>query len=286
MPQGTLPCYECRVLKWYMWSMTALQGSSFSRFRVEMTKIISLVYVVDDIFDFVGTLEELSLFTEAVKMWDTVAADSLPSYMRSCYNALYTITNEIAEMAEKKHGLNSINHLRKAWATLFDGFMVEARWLAIDQVPTAEDYLRNGVVTSGVPLTFVHIFTLMGCEQSIEALIDQMPSVISCPAKILRLQDDMGSAKDEAQEGFDGSYRDFYLKENPRCNRNDAEAHMRSLIAREWEELNRECLYTRTFSSNCTRVCLNTARMIGVMYSYNKEQRLLVLEDYAKMLIL
>jgi (3S)-linalool synthase len=68
MPQGTLPCYECRVLKWYMWSMTALQGSSFSRFRVEMTKIISLVYVVDDIFDFVGTLEELSLFTEAVKM--------------------------------------------------------------------------------------------------------------------------------------------------------------------------------------------------------------------------
>jgi (3S)-linalool synthase len=48
--------------------MTALQGSSFSRFRVEMTKIISLVYVVDDIFDFVGTLEELSLFTEAVKM--------------------------------------------------------------------------------------------------------------------------------------------------------------------------------------------------------------------------
>jgi hypothetical protein len=43
-----------------------------------------------------------------------VAADSLPSYMRSCYNALYTITNEIAEMAEKKHGLNSINHLRKA----------------------------------------------------------------------------------------------------------------------------------------------------------------------------
>jgi (3S)-linalool synthase len=73
--------------------------------------------------------------------------------------------------------------------------MVEARWLAIDQVPTAEDYLRNGVITSGVPLTFVHIFTLVGCEQSIESLIDQMPSVISCPAKILRLRDDMGSAK-------------------------------------------------------------------------------------------
>jgi (3S)-linalool synthase len=92
--------------------------------------------------------------------------------------------------------------------------------------------------------------------------------------------------QDEAQEGFDGSYRDFYLLENPGCSPSDAEAHMHSLIAREWEELNRECLCTRTFSSNFTQVCLNIARMISVMYSYNKEQRLLVLEDYARMLIL
>ena len=38
------------------------------RYRVEITKIISLVYVVDDIFDLIGTLEELSLFTKAIKM--------------------------------------------------------------------------------------------------------------------------------------------------------------------------------------------------------------------------
>ncbi|XP_066317765.1 terpene synthase 2, chloroplastic-like isoform X1 [Miscanthus floridulus] len=281
-----IPVVRDQVLKWYMWSMTALQGRSFSRYRVEITKIIALVYVVDDIFDLVGTPEELSLFTEAVKVWNTAVADSLPSYMRSCYRALYTITNEIADMAAKEHGLNPVNHLRKAWAVLFDGFMVEAKWLATDQVPTAEDYLRNGVVTSGVPLTIVHIFMMLGCDQSTEALIDNIPSVISCPAKILRLWDDMGSAEDEAQEGFDGSYRDFYLMENLGCSPSDAEAHMHSLIAREWEELNRECLCTRTFSSNFTLVCLNTARMISVMYSYNKEQRLLVLEDYARMLIL
>ena len=82
------------------------------------------------------------------------------------------------------------------WAVLFDGFMVEARWLATDQAPTAEDYLRNGVVTSGVPLTFAHIFAMLGYDQSKEELAhDHIPSVISCPAKILRLWDDLGSAK-------------------------------------------------------------------------------------------
>jgi (3S)-linalool synthase len=63
-----IPVVRDQVLKWYMWSMTALQGCSFSRYRVEITKIISLVYDVDDIFDLVGTLDELSLFTEAVKL--------------------------------------------------------------------------------------------------------------------------------------------------------------------------------------------------------------------------
>ncbi|CAN6236943.1 unnamed protein product [Urochloa humidicola] len=288
-----IPMARDQVLKWYMWPMAVLQGSSFSRYRIEITKIISLVYVVDDIFDLVGTPEELSLLTEAIKMWSTAAPDSLPSCMRSCYNALYTITNEIADMAEKEHGFNPVKHLRKAWAVLFDGFMVESKWLATNKAPTAEDYLRNGVVTSGVPLTFAHLLFLLGqdrptCnnEDAANLISDHIPPAISCPAKILRLWDDMGSAKDEAQEGLDGSYRDFYLMENPSCTQADAEEHMRDLIMREWEELNRECFFRRTFSDSFSQASLNAARMVSVMYSYDKEQRLLVLEEYAKMLLL
>ncbi|CAL4889567.1 unnamed protein product [Urochloa decumbens] len=287
-----LPAARNQVLKWYMWSMTVLQGSLFSIYRIELTKISSLIYVVDDIFDLVGTLEELSLFTETIKMWDVAAADSLPSCMRSCYKALYTVTNEIADMAEKEHGPNPISHLKKAWAVLFDGFLIEANWLATDQVPAAEDYLRNGVVTSGLPLASVHTFFLLGYdhaasnEAAVAKLIDDMPPGISGPAKILRLWDDLGSAKDEAQEGLDGSYRELYLMENPSCAPSEAEAHVRGLIAREWEELNRECFSRRTFSPSFTQACLNAARMVSVMYAYDQEKRLPVLEDYMRILLL
>lgn len=92
--------------------------------------------------------------------------------------------------------------------------------------------------------------------------------------------------QDEAQEGLDGSYRDFYMMENLSCTQADAEEHMRGLIAREWEELNREGFSRRTFASRFTQVSLNAARMVGVMYSYDKDGRLLVLEDYARMLLL
>lgn len=46
--------------------------------------------------------------------WDFAAADSLPSCMRSCYRAIYTVTNDIADMVEREHGVNPINHLKKA----------------------------------------------------------------------------------------------------------------------------------------------------------------------------
>jgi hypothetical protein len=43
-----------------------------------------------------------------------VAADSLPRGIRSCYQAIYTITNEIADMVEEERGFNPLNHLRNA----------------------------------------------------------------------------------------------------------------------------------------------------------------------------
>ncbi|KAL5207163.1 hypothetical protein ABZP36_031598 [Zizania latifolia] len=284
-----IPVARDQVQKWYVWLMTAIEGASFSRCRIELTKVVSFVYIVDDIFDLVGTQDELSSFTQAIKMWDIAAADSLPSCMRSCYRALYTITNNIADLVQIEHGVNPINHLKKAWAILFDGFMKETEWLSASQVGDSEDYLRNGVVTSGLPLVFVHMLFMLGydLEKDASGFIDHIPPVISCPAKILRLWDDLGSAKDEAQEGLDGSYKELYLKENPGLSTGEAEEHVRSLIASEWEELNRECFSRRAFSGGFTEAALNASRMVTVMYAYDggEQRRLPVLDDYIRMLL-
>ncbi|VAI54045.1 hypothetical protein VPH35_108875 [Triticum aestivum] len=277
-----IPAARDHILKWYMWPMTVLEGLSFSRYRIEITKIISMVYIVDDIFDLVATQEELSLFTEAIKMWDLAAVDSLPSYMRSCYKALYTITSDIADMVRKEHGLSPINHLKKAWATLFNGFMIEGKWLSTNQIPTSEDYLRNGIVTSGAPLVFMHLLFMLGHELT-EGNNDDIHRIISCPAKIMRLWDDMGSAKDESQNGLDGSYKELYQRENPS---GDVEKHMLEMIGSEWECMNRECFsWTKsTLSHSFIIASLNFARMVRVMYGYD-EQKLPVLEDYTRMLL-
>ena len=90
--------------------------------------------------------------------------------------------------------------------------------------------------------------------------------------------------QDESQEGLDGSYKELYQRENPH---GDADEHMVEMIASEWECLNKECFsrMKSTLSHSFITASLNFARMVRVVYGYNNEQELPVLEDYTRMLL-
>ncbi|KAK9265998.1 hypothetical protein L1049_012498 [Liquidambar formosana] len=264
-------------LKWYMWSMAVLTDPSFSEQRIELTKPISLVYIIDDIFDVYGTLDELTLFTEAVSRWEFAAVDQLPDYMKACFKALYDITNEIGYKLYEKHGWNPIDSLRKTWESLCNAFLVEARWFASGQLPKAEEYLRNGVVSSGVHVVLVHMFFLLGqgiTKESQDLGNDHIPGIIYFTATILRLWDDLGSAKDENQDGHDGSYVECYMKDNEGSSVESARDHITQMISDSWKCLNKECLSPNPFSASFTRASLNAARMVPLMYNYDDDHSL------------
>ncbi|XP_043687402.1 (3S,6E)-nerolidol synthase 1-like [Telopea speciosissima] len=277
-------------LKWYMWPMVVLPDPKFSEHRIEMTKIISLVYVIDDIFDVRGTLDELLPFTAAINKWEPTAIERLPNYMKICFKILDEITNEIADKVLREHGWNPLHSLRKAWGSLCDAFLVEAKWFASKQVPKANDYLENGVVSSGVHVVLLHGFFLLG-EGITKENVDRVehspgPALMSCPATILRLWDDLGSAKDEEQDGHDGSYLECYLKDHKQgSSMESAREHVFDLISDSWKQLNRETLEWSSFSPSLMRVSLNSARMVKVMYGYDDNQRLPALEEYINSLL-
>lgn len=88
-----------------------------------------------------------------------------------------------------------INFLQ--WATLCDAFLVEAEWFASGNLPSAKEYLRNGALSCGVHVALAHIFFLLGqgINKQTELLLDSNPGIVSSTATILRLCDDLGSAK-------------------------------------------------------------------------------------------
>ncbi|MFS7987857.1 putative S-linalool synthase [Helianthus anomalus] len=101
-------------LKWYIVPMVSLANPTMSQQRIDLTKTVSLIYIIDDIFDIYGTLEELTLLTEAVNKWDISTIEQLPYYVKSSFKAVFDTTNEIAHRVYEKHGFNPIKSLRKS----------------------------------------------------------------------------------------------------------------------------------------------------------------------------
>ncbi|KAH8512018.1 hypothetical protein H0E87_009273 [Populus deltoides] len=273
-------------LKWHMWSMSVLIDPSLSEQRVELTKPISLVYIIDDIFDLYGTLNDLSIFTGAVNEWDLTAANQLPESMKISLKALFDITESISAKIFEKHGWNPIESLQKSWKRLCDAFLEEAKWFASGKLPKPEEYLRNGIVSSGVHVVLVHMFFLLGQGINKETVdfVDGFPPIISSTATILRLWDDLGTAQDENQDGHDGSYLECYMREHPNVTVERAREHVSQLISDAWKKLNRECLSRSPFSPSFTKACLNVARMIPLMYSYDDNPSLASLKEHMRSL--
>uniref|UniRef100_A0A2N9GEC0 Terpene synthase N-terminal domain-containing protein n=1 Tax=Fagus sylvatica TaxID=28930 RepID=A0A2N9GEC0_FAGSY len=274
-------------LKWYMWTAACLTDPSWSDQRIELTKPISLVYVIDDMFDVYGTLDELTLFTNAVNRWELAATEQLPDPLKMCFVALYDITNEISYKVYNRSGWDPINSLKKAWARLCNAFLLEAKWFSSGNLPKAEEYLKNAHVSTGLHVVLVHMFFLLGEGISKETvdLLDNNPSMISSIATILRLWDDLGSAQDENQNGHDGSYIECYRKEHQGCSVEGAQSHVIQMISNAWNCLNKNCLTPNPFPASFIKASLNAARMVPLMYSYDDKHCLPSLEKHMKSLI-
>ncbi|TMW87282.1 hypothetical protein EJD97_020151 [Solanum chilense] len=276
-------------LKWYAWPMAMITDPIISQQRIEIAKCFSFIYVIDDIFDIYGTVEELALFTQAINRWELDVMVDLPEYMRPPFRAFYDTINSIGYNIYKIYGQNPTQNLRNAWENLCNAFLKEAKWFASGELPTTHEYLKNGVVSSGVHVILTHMFFSLGFgltnqnSMNLEDTSDMASSV----ATIFRLWNDIGSAKDENQEGNDGSYLECYLKEQKDGSMELAREYVVKLIENEWKKLNKESLHLmsqpnlRSFS----KISLNFARMIPLMYDYDDNQSLPILQEYIKSML-
>ncbi|KNA13979.1 hypothetical protein SOVF_111600, partial [Spinacia oleracea] len=81
--------------------------------REALTKVFNFITIIHDIYDVYGTIDEVELFTNAIKRWDINAIDELPDYMKLTFLALYNTINEIGYQILKQKGVYCIPYLKK-----------------------------------------------------------------------------------------------------------------------------------------------------------------------------
>ncbi|CAH1423539.1 unnamed protein product [Lactuca virosa] len=270
---GKLPFARDRPLECFLWTVGLLPERKYSAKRIEAAKTISILLVIDDIFDTYGSYYDLVLFTKAIQRWDMQEIEQLPEYMKICYMALYNTTNEICYEILKEHGLNVLPFLRKTWIEMVEAFMVEAEWVKRGTKPNLKDYIENGVKTAGTYMALVHLFFLIGegvTTENMRTLTDSYPSFFSISGTILRLWDDLGTSKEEQERGDVASSIQLLMKEKNITCEEEGRKQILRFIDSSWKELNKTLVVPNRLPISIIRIALNMARASQVVYQHEE----------------
>ncbi|KAK3003869.1 hypothetical protein RJ639_019209 [Escallonia herrerae] len=241
--------------------------------RKMTTRLISLITVIDDIYDAYGTLEELELFTNAVERWDINELDRLPDFMKICFFALYNFTNEMAYDALKEQDSCIISYLKNAWADLCRAYLLEETWYHKGYTPAFEEYIENASISVGAPLTLVHAYISFANPMTKEALdcLEKHSDIVRWSSMIVRLSNDLVTSQDQLKIGDSPKSTQCYMKETS-CSEADARKYIKHLIGEAWKKINEGRLSDSPFSGTFIDTAINLARTAQCMYQLGDDR--------------
>ncbi|KAL3509620.1 hypothetical protein ACH5RR_029021 [Cinchona calisaya] len=276
-----------RPLECFLWTVGILPEPKYSSCRIELAKTIAILLVIDDIFDTHGTVDELVLFTNAIRRWDLEAMEELPEYMKICYMALYNTTNEICYKILKEKGWSVLPYLKSTWIDMIEGFMMEASWYSNGQIPNMEEYVENGVTTAGAYMALVHLFFLIGqgvTQDNVKLLMKPYPKLFSSSGRILRLWDDLGTAKEEQERGDLASSIQLFMRENNITCDEEGRKRILLLIDNLWKDLNWELVSRNELPLSIIKAAFNMARASQVVYQHEEDSYFSSVDNYVQAL--
>ncbi|XP_015083028.2 (-)-germacrene D synthase-like isoform X1 [Solanum pennellii] len=264
-----LPFARDRVVELYFWSLGVYFEPQYSVARKILTKVLCFCSIMDDTYDTYGTLDELTLLTAAIESWDNDASEQLPPYMKVSYRALVQVYNETEKELENlgnkmtfrvKYSINEMKKLLRA-------YFQEAKWYHGKDVPTMEQYIKNGIPSSTYLLLATTSWLGMGDVATKDAFdwMSNEPTILVASSIIARLLNDLVTHEIEVERGDVASGIECYMNEYG-ATKEEAYMEIRKIIENNWKVLNRGCLKPTTVPRVLLMPVLNLTRVAEFFY--------------------
>ncbi|WRX29077.1 Terpene synthase [Theobroma cacao] len=151
---------------------------------------------------------------------------------------------------------------------LSQAYFVEAKWYHENYVPTVEEYMTNGLVSSGYIMVAITSFVGMGdiVTKEIFDWASNNPKIVRASSMIARLMDDIVSHKFEQERGHVASAIECYMKQHGVSEENACN-ELTKQIENAWKDINQELVRPPAGvpMPALTRI-LNLARVMDFLY--------------------
>ncbi|KAH6763555.1 hypothetical protein C2S52_020988 [Perilla frutescens var. hirtella] len=163
------------------------------------------------------------------------------------------------------------NMYRNELIQLLRAYYEEQKWVMEGEMPSFEEYVKNSVIRSCLPMTFGSL--VPGLPSVTKETIDWMltqPKIFMSSSIILRLLDDLGSHERENREGKLLTIVDCYMKDKG-VSKQEALSKFGEIIDSEWKYMNEEWVKSAALPKEMLLQFLNYIRGGEVVYSNSED---------------
>ncbi|KAL2476212.1 Terpenoid synthase 17 [Abeliophyllum distichum] len=271
--ENKLPFTRDRLVECYFWALAIYFEPQYSIGRKMLTKVIAMISIIDDIFDVYGTLDELTIFMDAIERWDFSVIDQLPPYLQHYYKALLDVYVEIEEELGKREKSNLVHYVIEEKKRLARTYFQEAKWVYSGHIPSMEEYMKVGMPSStNILLSAAALAGINGELVSKEAF-----EWVASDSLILQASEIIGRLmNDLVGFGFEQkiSAVECYMNENKGASKEEAFAEIQKLVTNAWKNINQEWLRpcpTAVPMAFLMQVIVNISRITHLTYKDKDE---------------
>ncbi|XP_058744616.1 (-)-germacrene D synthase-like [Vicia villosa] len=256
-----------RIVEMCFWVLAMYFEPQYSQARKMTTKLGAILSIVDDTYDAYGTIDELELFSKAIKRWDISNFDHLPDYMKLIYITVLKALEEIEQEVTKEGRLYTLKYYIKEFQMVVHAYMTEARWLNSNYVPTIEEYLNISKITCCQSLLITSSYIGMGNTATEDKFIwvSKKPKMVDAVATVCRLMDELVTNEFEHEREHVCSLLDCIMKQKD-VSKEAATEECKKRLANAWKDINEECLMPTDVPMPFMTRAINLSRFMDVVY--------------------
>ncbi|CAI9289406.1 unnamed protein product [Lactuca saligna] len=266
------PYARNRVTELYVWVLALFLEPYYSHARIISSKVIVFLSLLDDTYDAYATIEEMRLITDAINRWEISAMGQLPEFFKPFYEIILKEYDGFKKQVPQEGRVNLVEASKHALQEQVRSYHQEAEWRHIGYVPSFEEYMKNGLISSSYNLLSKTALIGMGkivTEQGF-AWYESHPKILTASETISRLHDDAKTFEYERERGMTATGVDAYMKTFG-VSENVAVNEIMKKVENAWDDINEGCLKPREVPMDLISPIVNLARMIDITYRYDDQ---------------